>query len=120
MAHVLDGYVYPLDPRPGGFSGVRLAPQRADVATFGDNVSLYWDAVWPDTLVREEWAQMEAAQYLAFQAKYLAGGGGVLYHWSPGDGLIYQVEIVGLEGRSHKAETYVHVSLALKVYGVVG
>ncbi|HOF86849.1 MAG TPA: hypothetical protein PLZ36_01925 [Armatimonadota bacterium] len=120
MAHVLDGYVYPLDPRPGGFTGVRLAPRRADVATFGDNVSLYWDAVWPDTLVREEWTQLEAAQYLAFHAKWLANGGGTLYDWSPGDGQTYRVEIVALDGRAHKAETYVNVSLVLKVHGVAG
>jgi hypothetical protein len=120
MAHVLDGYVYPLDPRPGGFSGVRAVAARADVATFGGNISLYWEPVWGDTLVREEWTQMEAAQFLAFQAKYLADGGGALYAWSPGDGHGYTVEIVGLDGRSHKAGTYVNVVMTLKVHGQVG
>lgn len=116
MAHVLDGYRYPLDPRPGGFSGVRSAARRADVETFGGNISLYWDPVWPDTVVREEWAQMDAAQYRAFEAKLLANGGGARYAWSPGDGHAYQVEIIGLDGRSFKADTYVNVTMTLKVH----
>jgi hypothetical protein len=116
MAHVLDGYTYALDPQAGAFSGVRAAVSRADVATFGGNVSLYWPSVWPDTRVREEWAQMDAAQFAVFDAKFRAGGGGTLYDWSPGDGITYRVEIVGLEGRPFKGETVVGVAMVLKVH----
>jgi hypothetical protein len=115
MTQVLDGYSYPLDPRPGG-SGVRQTPARADVATFAGNVSLYWDAVWPDTQVRQEWTQMDGAQYRTFEIKYLAGGGGALYVWAPGNGHTYRVEITALEGHPYKADTYVNGVLVLKVH----
>jgi hypothetical protein len=119
MTQILDGYAYPLDPQPGG-SGVRCAPARADVATFAGNVSLYWDAVWPDTRVRQTWAQMTGAQYRVLEAKYLANGGGTLYAWAPGSGQAYRVEIVALEGHPYKADTYTDVTLVLKVHEPVG
>lgn len=119
MPQQLDGYTYALDPRAGGDTGVRPALRRVDIPTIGGNTSLYWDPVWPDTLVRQEWEQMDAAQYMTLQAKYLADGGGRRYAWLPGDGHTYEVEIIALEGRPYKGQTYIRVAMTLKIHAQV-
>jgi hypothetical protein len=119
MSHVLDNYAYPLDPRPGGFTGVRPPVVRTDVVGLGSNTSLIWPGRLADAVVREEWEQMDAAQFATFDQKYRANGGGSVYTWSPGDGHSYTVEIVSLDGRAYKGQTYVNVVMQLKVHAQV-
>ncbi len=116
MAHVLDNYTYPLDPRPGGYTGVRPVLMRSDVAGMTSNTTIIWPAVLADTVVREEWEQMDAAQFQTFDLKYHDNFGGNVYPWSPGDGHSYTVEIVGLAGFPYKGDTYINVTLQLKVH----
>lgn len=117
MNHKLDDYEYALNPTAGSFSGVQPAFSRVDVPTYTGNVSLCWPPVWGDTEVREEWEQLDAAQYVALQTKYLQDGGGALHVWSPGDGNQYQVEITALTGRPYKGGTYIGVTMRMKVHG---
>ena len=95
---------------------MRPALVRSDVPGMTSNSSIVWPPVLADTVVREEWEQMDAAQFDTFDRKYHADAGGTVYTWSAGDGHSYAVEIVGLEGRPFKGNTYINVTLQLKVH----